>query len=309
MKKIIIFGGYLVIASLIFILFLKQKQEFVQIESQNQEGIISTSILKNKSNIICIAVAPVISPKASIILYTKLKDYISNKLQKKVEIIYRETYKEINELLLENVCDLAFVCTGAYIKDLMDKGVQILVVPNVNGKTIYNSYIITNAKNHFNKFEDLKGKKFAFTDPLSLSGFLYVKYRLKKINSSIESFFYEIVFTKSHDNSIKAVAENIVDGACVDSMVYEVELKNKTDLATKLKIIEISPDFGIPPIVVKKEIDNKTKSELKKIFLKMAEDQQGKKILELLGIQKFEAANEQVYLELKQILNKENEIF
>lgn len=302
MKKIILFTGIFIIIAILVIIFINNKHKFIRIESNDKEGIRSELLLKEREDIICMAVAPVISPKSSIILYAKLKDYISSKLNKKVELIYRETYKEINELIFENLCDIAFVCTGAYVKDLMNAGVQILVIPNVNGKITYNSYIITNIKNNINRFEDLKNKKFAFTDPLSLSGFLYVKYRLKKSNQSMEKFFNEIMFTKSHDNSIKAVVENIVDAACVDSLVYILELKNKKDLAEKIKIIEKSPDFGIPPVVVKNDMDNKLKIRLKNVLLNMHKDEQGKKVLELLDITKFEEPQLDNYYKIKEII-------
>lgn len=90
----------------------------------------------------------------------------------------------------------------------------------------------------------MRGKRFAFSDPLSNSGKLYPTYRLSLINETTESFFgldengrNNSFFTYSHDNSIIAVAEQVADGAAVDSLVYEYMRITKPEIISKTKII------------------------------------------------------------------------
>jgi len=177
-----------------------------------------------------IAIAPVISPQSSLILYADFIRYLQEKLEMPVEIIQRETYTEINELLINGDVDIAFICTGAYIHLKQNFSVKLLVIPQVNGKIVYQSYIIVAKDSPLTSFNQLRDKNFAFSDPISLSGFFYPKYRLYKMGQTPRSFFHKTIFTNSHDYSIKAVAENLVDGAAVDSLVYDSLLKENNSI-------------------------------------------------------------------------------
>ncbi len=44
---------------------------------------------------------------------------------------------------------------------------------------------------------------------------------LAKIEETPESFFKEYIYTYAHDKSIKAVAQGMVAGAAVDSLIWE----------------------------------------------------------------------------------------
>jgi len=124
-------------------------------------------------------------------------------------------------------------------------GLQLFLVPVYFGKTVYYSYLITSKASKINNFLDLQNKAFAFSDPLSNSGYFYPAYLLAKINQTPETFFSKFIFTYSHDNSLQAVLDGIVDGAAVDSLIYDYELSLNPNLIYKIKIIKKSPPFGM----------------------------------------------------------------
>ena len=82
-----------------------------------------------------------------------------------MQFIQRKTYDEINELIRKGEVDLAFICTGPYASGRERYGFEALATPIVRGEPYYQSYLIVNRDSPFNKFEDLRGRKFAFTDP------------------------------------------------------------------------------------------------------------------------------------------------
>ncbi|MCX9025767.1 MAG: PhnD/SsuA/transferrin family substrate-binding protein [Candidatus Methanoperedens sp.] len=47
----------------------------------------------------------------------------------------------------------------------------------------------------------------------------------------------------------------MADGAAVSSLIYEYMKNTKPDIKSNTRIIEVSPPFGIPPVVVSKDID------------------------------------------------------
>lgn len=252
-----------------------------------------------------IAIASVISPQSTLILYTDFIRYLQKKLEMPVEIIQRETYTEINELLINGDCDIAFICTGAYVQLKQNFPVEILVIPRVNGKIVYQSYIIVNRDSPLTNFNQLKDKNFAFSDPISLSGFFYPKYRLHKMGESPRSFFHKTIFTNSHDYSIKSVADNLVDGAAVDSLVYESLLKENNSNIKNTRIIERSPFFGISPVVVRPNLNPAFYKKLQNIFTNMDKDETGRNILKKISIDRFILPDDISYYEPVEKMLKE----
>jgi len=242
-----------------------------------------------------IAVSAIISPDETLVYYQDMFDYLSLKMGVPVKLVQRKTYQEVNDLVRKNSVDAAFVCSLAYIDGKDQFGMELLAVPIVRGEPRYYSYIIVPDDSSIKSLEELKGKTFAYTDPLSNSGKLSPEYMIAQIGENPETFFKLTFFTYSHDKSIQAVAENMVEGAAVDSLVWD--FKNATDqrFTSRTKIISKSPPYGIPPVVVSKDIDPLLKEKLRKILLEMHEDKKGKEILNRIMIDRFSEANDSNY--------------
>lgn len=248
-----------------------------------------------------IAVGAMISPKKTFIYYEELLDYIGEHLGQTVELVQRNTYAEVNYLIKEKKVVAAFVCSLPYVEGHRDFGMELLVVPMCYGKTEYYSYIIVHQDSNMNSFKELRGKVFAFSDPMSNSGRLAPAYMLAQMNETPDSFFREYIFTYSHDNSIKSVAKKMVDGAAVDSLIWEYENRVNPEFTSQTKIIQKSQPFGIPPVVVPVKIDPELKQRLKNIFLNIHQDEQGRQILQHLMINKFVEVDDDQYNTIRQI--------
>jgi phosphonate transport system substrate-binding protein len=146
-----------------------------------------------------IAVGAIISPVKSLTF-----DYIGEKLGRGVEMVQRKTYAEVNFLIKERRIDAAFVCSRPYVEGHRNFGMELLCVPVCFGKTEYCSYFIVHKDSTIRLLEDLRGKLFAFSDPLSNTGTLIPTYTLAKMGETPESFFRRYIFTYSHDNSIRS---------------------------------------------------------------------------------------------------------
>jgi len=263
------------------------------------EKAVHSSYQKSKAPI-RIAVAPVVSPEASLILYQDLVKYIGNAVGREGVLILRQTYLEINELLRNGRCDLAFVCSYAYIRGKKEFGMELFVVPIIKGKDTYHSYIIVPSTSSAKTFYDLRGKRFASADILSNSGWLFPAVWLKKHGEDPYHFFKEHIITGSHDKSIYSVAEGFVDAAAVDSVIYEQTPK---EIVQKTKIILKSPPFGMPPVVVYPKLDKKLKQHLLNIMINMDKNPKGLKILNLLGIDRFIPADEKLFRTIEENVN------
>ena len=243
-----------------------------------------------------IAVGAMISPETTRAYYEELMSLIAEKMGRRAIFSQRKTYAELNELVKNREVDLAFVCSGPYTQGKEEFGMEMLAVPVANGKTVYYSYIIANSKSgNINSMKDLQNKKFAFTDPQSNSGCLVPTYMLARMGKTPKSFFSDYFYTNSHDNSIKAVAENQTDGAAVDSLIWEFINKIDPALTSRTKIIEKSPPYGIPPIVVNSALDPETKKRLKEILLTLHEDKKGAALLAKIQVDRFVEGDDRKY--------------
>jgi len=242
-----------------------------------------------------VAVSAVISPQGTVESYAPLLKYIEAHLGRPVELVQRSTYAEVNRLVETGEVDVAFVCTGAYIIGERDFGMEILVAPVVNGEAAYYSLLIVPAESTAQNMADLRGKIFAFTDPLSHTGRLYPTYLVFQLGQRPETFFGSSFFTYSHDAAIRAVASRLADGAAVDSLIYTYLLQREPELKLGVRIIHRSPSFGIPPVVVSPNIRPQLRAELLDIFLNMNETQDGEAALTILDIDRFVELEDNAY--------------
>ncbi len=242
-----------------------------------------------------VAVAAVISPQGTAESYQALLDYVGASLGRPVELVQRRTYAEINELIGRGEVDLAFVCTNAYVIGHEAFGMRLLAAPQVQGKTVYYSLLIVPADSSAQDMADLRGKVFAFTDPMSNTGRLYPTYLVLRLGSTPEEFFSRTFFTYSHDDAIRAVAEGVADGAGVDSLVYEYAVAREPWMGEATRVIHRSPPFGNPPLVVGPLVRPQTAAELAEMLLHMHEDPAGRAALAALGVDRFVEIDDAAY--------------
>ena len=288
--------GTLVVLGLALLLFCgcERTEDAKKIDLQKREKV-SYEKAAPVERPLRIAVGSMITPKAGFAYYRELLDYIGEKLGRPVLFVDREKYAEVNELLRTGRLDVAFVCSGPYVEGHEKFGMELLVVPQAYGRTVYYSYIIVPRDSSVRSFQELRGKTFAFADPDSNSGTIAPSYLLAKMHETPGSFFTHYGFTYAHDKSIRAVAEKLVDGAAVDSLVWNYLAKTDPEHTRRTRVILKSGPFGIPPVVVRPGLDAKTKKRLREIFLDLDRDARGVRILKGMMIDRFVIGSDAAY--------------
>jgi phosphonate transport system substrate-binding protein len=248
-----------------------------------------------------VAVGAVTSPQGTVDSYAPLLDYLERKLKRPVELVQRRTYAEVNDLIATGFVDVGFVCTSAYVAGQRDFDMQLLAAPEVDGETVYYSVLIVPATSDAHSMADLRGKVFAFTDPMSNTGHNYPKYLVKQLGETAESFFARTFFTYSHDDAIRAVASGLADGAAVDSLVYDYAIEREPELAQRTKIIHRSESFGIPPVVAGPQTRPQIAAEVRDLLIGMAADPEGQRVLNGLNIDRFITVEDGIYDSVRQL--------
>lgn len=294
-----------------FMLFLMIQSCSLKTDSDNNKPIVVDFTDHKDRNIgdstnqnsfpIEVAIAAMTSPNETYVFYNELLNYFSFKLNRPIHIIQRKTYAEINSLLTNNKVDLAFICSGAYISALEENlPIEILTIPIIDNKAYYYAYIIVNSDSKIENFNDLKGKSFAFTDPLSNTGYLYALALIKEAKQNPDDFFSKTLFTYAHDYSIQAVDRKIVDGATVNSLIFDYIKKKYPQKVGHIRVIYKSEPFGIPPVVVRKNLDKNLKQQLKELFINIHLDNVGSVILKKLLIDRYDLPDSTNYSSILQ---------
>ncbi len=300
-----------VIATAVAVLFLvisrSQNQDFIKVSLDEKSEISQLQQIGSRDytqlggSSLRVAIAGVLSPTKTLEHYQELLAYMGRNLGQPVRLILKPTYAEINDLVRGQRADVAFICSLAYVKGNQDFGIELLVAPQMYGETVYYSYLIVSEENNAMNLMDLRGASFAFTDPMSNSGHLAPSYQLSLLGETPISFFSRYIFTYSHDNSITAVADKLLDSAAVDSLVYDQLVADKPELASKAKIIARWGPYGIPPVVISPILDSQLKQQLRDFFLDLHKSDEGKTILDNLDIDKFVIASEDMYDSIREM--------
>lgn len=250
-----------------------------------------------------VAVSAIISTESTRRYYEDLLGLVAERMGMEVVFLQRKTSAEINDLMETKEADVSFVRAGAYVKGHEKFGMEILVVPVSKGGKVHYSYILANIKSAIKSLDDLRGKRFAYTDIDSNTGCDIPKFMLAQEGESDKKFFSGTFFTYSHDNSIQAVAENLADGCAVDSLIWEFMNSTDPEYTSQTRIIAKSLPYGIPPVVVHPDIDPQLKSRLRKIFLNLHKTEQGKSLLEKMQIERFEISDDRLYDSIRVMRN------
>ena len=126
---------------------------------------------------------------------------------RQIEYVDAEDYAEINRKLEIGELDAAFVCSGPFVDGKKKFGLELIAAPHAYGESVYYSYFIVPNTSKAKTLDDLRGKSFAFTDPLSNTGKLVPTYTLARRGATPERFFSKVSYSGNHDKSIKAVSE------------------------------------------------------------------------------------------------------
>ena len=208
-------------------------------------------------------------------------EYLEQRMNYKVEFVLRKSYSDVMDLLDTGEIDFAWICGYPYVQPKKPETFQLLTVPVYRGAPRYHSYIIVHHNSPYKRFDDLKGKVFAF------SGFLYPLILTIDKGEKPESFFRQTFFTYNHAETVQAVADQVADGGAVDSYIWEYLAVSRPDITEKTRIIDKSPSFGFPPIVSRVGVNSSIVRLMKRTLETMDENIAGKELLAQLKLDGF----------------------
>ena len=206
-------------------------------------------------------------------------------LGRPVLLLHRRSYAEINQLLAKGDADVAFLSSGAYMVYGKKEDVRLLAMPERSGVNYYFSYVIVPRTSRIESLAELRGRRFVYVDPMSYSGYLELRAYLRKMGEDPETFFRSSYFTYSHDDSLRAVADGLVDGGVIASLTYDYYQEYAPAMLEQVRIVQVLPGSGMGPVVARRDL--READAVQEILLHLDEDAEAKEAMEQLLIDRF----------------------
>ncbi|MDR3686953.1 MAG: PhnD/SsuA/transferrin family substrate-binding protein [Coriobacteriia bacterium] len=182
-------------------------------------------------------------------------------LKRPVVIRYVLSSEDQTHLFQRGQIDVALMSTLAYMDEQAAGRVTLIGTPVVLGEPMDAMFVVVRDDSKARRIEDLRGKRFAVSQ--DLAGVSFVYWLLKKRGENPDGFF-SATPTDVQDENLKKVAKGEVDGTSVRRSALAAWPEGT------FRIIERSPELGMPPIVASKSLDEATVDQVRQSLLHAA---------------------------------------
>lgn len=227
---------------------------------------------------------------------------LQRRLELEVQPFVATDYTGVVEALRANKLDVAFLTPASYVLAKQEARVRVLLKSHRQGRAFYYAAIITSADSGIHRLEQLRDRKFAFTDPLSTSGHVFPRKMFKQHGIDPARDFKSVIFSGGHDATVLAVLHRKVDAGATFANTPDGKdaawLQYLKDPREQRQIRAIAYSEPIPAdnLVVNETVDPELARRIERIFLDLSAEPSGQKMLrELYQIDGFVAASDADY--------------
>lgn len=243
-----------------------------------------------------LGVIPYLQPEELRKQILPITQYLSHKLQRKVEFISLSDYQSLGRLLELNRIQIAMFSDTSYRKLKKENNWEVICRPVQYGSVVYRGQIIARKGGGIDKIADLKGKTFAYVDRYSGSGFYYPNLLFDRAGIKPLDYFSSVVFSQSHRSSIQGVIKGDFHAASVFSASLLPGENEASGAFDEVRVIARTDPIPNDPMVVRADLDANLKNAISRAMLAMHEDPKGREFLQplirLRGTEKFVSETE-----------------
>jgi phosphonate transport system substrate-binding protein len=234
---------------------------------------------------------------------TRWADYLSKRVGTKVEFAARDSYQAILDPLFAGQLDAAWICGYPYVR--FQPLLRLLAVPLYEGRPQYQSYLIRSRARLeqgalIGGWSDLRGKVFAYSDPLSNSGWLVAQGQLAAAGIGPRDL-KRAFFAHGHRNVAEAVGAGLALAGSIDGYVWETMRQQRMSATRLTEVIWKSQLHGFPPLVVPARSRHPRIDQLQATLLAMASEEAGRPLLKALNLDGFVAGNPGMFESIRKL--------
>lgn len=213
----------------------------------------------------------------------ELEAYFKEKTGLPFEVHVPSSFIAVIEALGSKRADVAIMNTFGYILAHERYGAEAVLIGVFKGREHYWGQIIAR-KDGPKSIQDLNGKKMAFVDASSGSGFVLPAKLLKDKNVKPK----EVIFAGRHDSVVTMVYQRQVDAGAtyhtpaldgIPQDARKLVMTQFPDIFDKVVILAKTEPIPNDPVVVRKDLPPEIRKKVIAAFKDMIKDEKGKKIL------------------------------
>lgn len=231
---------------------------------------------------------------------------IGERLGRPAELVVAAAY----DRCAADVDHVCFVCSIPYLL-LSSEGrirMDVIAAPllrgrRYGGRPIYFSDVVVRAGSSWQRLAELDGRRWAFNEPYSHSGFIVALHALARRGAG-PGFIGEAIEAGFHDDAIQLVVDGGADWAAIDSQVLDLALRRDPRLRRELRVIDVLGPSTIQPVVASaRRLSATQRTAARDVLLAMHAETSDRLILRSAGIEKFVAIEGSDYDDIRRMLD------
>jgi len=210
--------------------------------------------------------------------FEPLTAYLSDAIGQKVVIYVAKDYGDLRTKMEAGAVDIGSFSPFAYVDAERGGKIRIIAQSVIDGSATYVGIIVARKDSGLKTLTDLKGKRFAFVDPKSASGYVYPRAMLVEKGINPDTFFKETIFSGDH----KKVIADVLDGRVDAGATYDNALgiaKNSGMASDDLAIIASTDPIPHDAIAVRIGLDAGLTKKIQTALVNLDKTEAGRRII------------------------------
>lgn len=186
-----------------------------------------------------LGIHPYLPPGELIKRFTPVANHLGEAIQRPIEVHIASTYQQHIDAIGRNEIDVAFVGPSPYVDLVKRYGPKpMLGRLEINGKPVFDGYIVTRRDSPLQNLNDLRNKTFAFVDKESTMGFVVPRFVLAQANLALKDLAHHDYLGAHYNVAMAVLAGDTDAGAVKDEVFAKFEAQGLRALAVTPKISE-----------------------------------------------------------------------
>ncbi len=271
----------------------------------------TSAALGTPENPIKMAMVPSLDTQKLMASGKKLAELLKKETGLTYSVSVPTSYTTVVSAMGAGTVDVGWLSPIPYVIAHDQYGVNVVLRTVRNKSDRYWAFIIARSDSGINKLADLKGKKFAYGDPVSTSGAIYPKHLLRTSGYDPEKFFSNVIYAGAHDKVVMAVYNKQVDGGAIYGGVVsdarEKVVEMLPDVMKKTKVIAKSIEIPNDTVSVRKGLPADLVKKITDGLMNVAKSDEGRiAVMSLYGIDGFVKAKDSDYDSVRKVAEAEN---
>ncbi|HXI85096.1 MAG TPA: phosphate/phosphite/phosphonate ABC transporter substrate-binding protein [Verrucomicrobiae bacterium] len=210
--------------------------------------------------------------------FDPLAAYLSDAIGQKVVLYVAKDYGDLRTQMEAGAVDIGSFSPFAYVDATRGGKIRIIAQSIIDGTATYRGIIVARKDSGPKTVDDLKGKRFAFVDPKSASGYVYPRAMLIEKGLDPKSYFGETTFAGDHNKVIAAVLEGRVDAGAIYEGALAVAKANGVPTENLMTLASTDP---IPhdAIAVRTGLDEALAKKIQTALVDMDKTEAGRRVI------------------------------